>query len=203
MNLAFGATIVLASSNPGKLVEIETILAPTGLKVRPQTHFNVPQVAETGSTFIENAIIKARQASRVTGLPALADDSGLCVDALDGEPGVHSARYAGENASDADNVHRLLAALKDVPEGRRTARFQCVIVVMRHAKDPIPLISAGTWEGAIQTEASGYNGFGYDPVFHVPNYNCSAAELDPGTKNQLSHRGKAVALLRQQIGTIF
>lgn len=195
-------TVVLASSNSGKLSEIQAILAPANLKVRPQTDFNVPEVAEPGSTFVENAIIKARQAARVTGLPALADDSGLCVDALNGEPGVHSARYAGENAGDAENVAKLLAALEDVPEVQRTARFQCVMVLMRHMRDPMPVICLGTWEGSIQTEATGTNGFGYDPVFHVPGYSCSAAELDSDTKNRLSHRGQALDLLKQRLGTL-
>lgn len=201
MTRGLGAIVVLASSNAGKLSEIRAILAPAGLNVRPQTDFNVPDVAETGSTFVENAIIKARQAARITGLPALADDSGLCVDALDGEPGVRSARYAGEHAGDADNVAKLLAALKDVPRARRTARFQCVIVLMRRAGDPMPLICTGTWEGTIQTEATGHNGFGYDPVFHVPGHDRSAAELDPEIKNRLSHRGKALAVLKQQLET--
>lgn len=194
--------LVLASSNRGKLAEMQTILAATGLTVRPQNELDVSDAEETGLTFVENALIKARHAARVTGLPALADDSGLCVDALDGAPGVHSARYAGPDADDAANVAKLLATLENVPQERRSARFQCLIVLMRHANDPVPVICQGTWEGQVQTTATGSNGFGYDPVFYVPTHGCSAAELDRDSKNRISHRGRALAALKAQLTTL-
>ncbi|MDZ7840028.1 MAG: RdgB/HAM1 family non-canonical purine NTP pyrophosphatase [Gammaproteobacteria bacterium] len=193
------ATIVLASSNPGKLGEIRAILRGTGLAVRPQGELDVADAPETGQTFIENAIIKARNASLATGLPALADDSGLCVDALGGEPGVRSARYAGSAATDADNVAKLMATLSSVADGLRTARFQCVIALLRHAADPTPIICQGSWDGTIGTAPAGSNGFGYDPVFQVPAHGCSAAELDSDTKNRISHRGRALAELKRQL----
>lgn len=196
-----GATIVLASSNPGKLREIRDVLADTGLDVRPQDEFDVSDAAETGLTFVENAIIKARNAARVSGLPALADDSGLCVDALSGAPGVYSARYAGPGAGDADNVAKLLGALAGVPAESRGARFQCMLALLRHADDPMPVLCQGTWTGSIQAGATGSNGFGYDPVFHVPDHGCSAAELDSGTKNRISHRGRALAELKRQLAS--
>lgn len=196
------ATIVLASSNTGKLAEIRSILAPAGLEVRPQNELGVASPAETGLTFVENAIIKARHAARLTGRAALADDSGLCVDALDGAPGVHSARYAGADAGDDDNNAKLLVALADVPNERRTARFQCVIVFLSHDTDPVPVICQGTWEGSVRTVASGANGFGYDPLFHVPAHGCSAAELDSETKNRISHRGQALAGLKQKLAAL-
>lgn len=196
------STIVLASSNPGKLGEIRAVLADTGLEVRPQIEFSVPDAAETGLTFIENAIIKARNASRAANLPALADDSGLCVDALGGEPGVRSARYAGPDAADADNVAKLLEALAGVDVEGRTARFQCVLALLRHADDPMPIICQGTWEGSIQTVPTGGNGFGYDPVFHVPDHGCSAADLDSETKNRLSHRGRALMALKRGLASL-
>lgn len=199
MNDGRVAEIVLASSNPGKLGEIQAILADTALTVRPQSDFEVDDAAETGLTFVENAIIKARNASRVAGRPALADDSGLCVDALDGEPGVRSARYAGPDAADADNVAKLLSALTGIPAERRGARFECILVLLRHAGDPTPVICQGSWEGSIQAESTGSNGFGYDPVFHVPDHACSAAELDSDTKNRISHRGRALAELKRRL----
>ncbi|WP_455200774.1 RdgB/HAM1 family non-canonical purine NTP pyrophosphatase [Kaarinaea lacus] len=183
---------VLASGNKGKLREINQLLSGLHIEAMPQTEFNVPDVEETGLTFVENAIIKARNAAQHSGLPALADDSGIEVDALNGEPGIYSARYAGKGASDEDNLRKLLAALKEVPEAERTARFQCVMVYMAHAKDPTPLICQGTWEGRILFQPRGDNGFGYDPVFFVPTHNCSAAELASDIKNQRSHRGQAL-----------
>ncbi|WP_455376395.1 RdgB/HAM1 family non-canonical purine NTP pyrophosphatase [Kaarinaea lacus] len=186
---------VLASSNQGKLREINHLLADLSIEGVPQTEFDVPDIEETGLTFVENAILKARNAAQHTGLPALADDSGIEVDYLRGEPGIYSARYAGKGASDLDNLKKLLDALKDVPDEERSARFQCVMVFMRHEKDPTPLICQGTWEGRILYEPRGENGFGYDPVFYVPTHNCSSAELEPTLKNQLSHRGQALQKL--------
>ncbi len=187
--------VVLASSNKGKLREINQILGNLGIEALPQSDFDVSDAEETGLTFVENAILKARHAARTTGLPAIADDSGLEVDALRGAPGIYSARFAGPGATDADNVQKLLEALKDVPETERTARFQCLMVFMSHAEDPTPLICQGTWEGRILRQPSGENGFGYDPVFFVPGENRAAAELPPEVKNRLSHRGQALARL--------
>ena len=192
--------IVLASSNQGKVREINQVLAGLGVVVRPQGEFNVIDAEETGLTFVENAILKARNAAQHTGLPAIADDSGLEVDALDGAPGIYSARFAGAGASDQANLEKLLDALRDTPEEKRTARFQCLIVYMQHAKDPTPLICQGSWEGRILTTARGSNGFGYDPVFYVPTHDCSSAELPAETKNQLSHRGQALRKLLAALG---
>ena len=188
-------TIVLASSNAGKLREFNQLLGDLQLEVVPQSQFNVADADETGLTFVENAILKARNAAQHTGLPALADDSGLEVDALHGAPGIYSARYAGPNASDTENLEKLLGMLKDVPGEKRGARFQCVLVYLRHALDPTPLICQGTWEGRILTAPRGTSGFGYDPVFFVPTHACSAAELPAETKNALSHRGQALRQL--------
>ncbi len=192
--------IVLASSNPGKVREINQVLAGLNVIVRPQAEFNVIDAEETGLTFVENAILKARNAAQHTGLPAIADDSGLEVDALAGAPGIYSARYAGEGASDWKNLEKLLDALADVPEENRSARFQCLMVYMRHADDPTPLICQGSWEGRILTAARGSNGFGYDPVFYVPTHNCASAELAAKTKNSLSHRGQALRQLVAALG---
>lgn len=187
--------IVLASSNKGKVREINQVLAGLDMVVRPQGEFDVIDAEETGLTFVENAILKARNAAQHTGLPAIADDSGLEVDALAGAPGIYSARFAGEGASDQANLEKLLDALQGTPEENRTARFQCLMVYMRHANDPTPLICQGSWEGRILTAARGSNGFGYDPVFYVPTHDCSSAELPAETKNQLSHRGQALRKL--------
>jgi len=192
--------IVLASSNPGKVREINQLLAGLGMQVQPQSEFGVVDAEETGLTFVENAILKARNAARHTGLPAIADDSGLEVDALAGAPGIYSARFAGEGASDQANLEKLLVELKAVPKEQRTARFQCVMVYMRHASDPTPLICQGTWEGHILFAARGDNGFGYDPIFHVPTHDCSSAELPAETKNSLSHRGQALRQLVAALG---
>ncbi len=191
--------IVLASGNRGKLREFNDILAPLAVSVVPQSDFGVRDAEETGLSFVENAIIKARNACQVTGLPALADDSGLEVDALNGAPGIYSARYAGEGCSDADNNGKLLQALAEVPDAQRSARFQCVLVFMRHALDPTPLICQGSWEGQILHAPQGSNGFGYDPLFLVPELNCASAELSPEQKHALSHRGKAVAQFMRTI----
>jgi XTP/dITP diphosphohydrolase len=187
--------IVLASGNPGKVREINQLLAELDLHVAPQSDYGVAEAEETGLTFIENAILKARNAASHTGLPALADDSGLEVDALNGAPGIYSARYAGAGAGDRANLKKLLEALREVPEAKRTARFQCLMVYMRHSEDPVPLICQGTWEGRILFEPRGEGGFGYDPVFFVPTHNCSSAELEPQVKNALSHRGQALRQL--------
>ena len=191
--------IVLASNNKGKVREIGQLLADRDLQVVPQSEFNIPDADETGLSFVENAILKARHAARLSGLPAIADDSGLEVDALNGAPGIYSARYAGSGATDAENNRKLLAALEDVPDEARTARFQCLMVFMRHADDPTPLICQGTWDGFILRQPRGENGFGYDPLFLVPEKNCSSAELPAGVKNAMSHRGKALQALLQKL----
>jgi XTP/dITP diphosphohydrolase len=184
--------VVLASGNAGKVREFNQLLAGAHIEVVPQSSFGVPEAEETGLTFVENAILKARNAARHTGLPAVADDSGIEADALYGAPGIYSARYAGPGASDEENLYKLLAALEGLPDERRGARFQCVIAYLRHAEDPMPLICQGTWEGRILTAPRGANGFGYDPVFYVPDEGVSSAELAPETKNRLSHRGQAL-----------
>jgi XTP/dITP diphosphohydrolase len=184
--------VVLASSNPGKVREINELLADLALNVVPQSEYGVTDAEETGLTFVENAILKARNAALHTGLPAIADDSGIEVDALNGAPGIYSARYAGTGAGDRANLEKLLAELAGVPEEKRTARFQCLMVYLRHAHDPVPLICQGTWEGRILLAPRGNNGFGYDPVFYVPTHDCSSAELPPEIKNTLSHRGQAL-----------
>jgi len=191
--------VVLASGNVGKVREFNELLADQHVEVLPQSSFGVPEAEETGLTFVENAILKARNAARHTGLPALADDSGLEVDALNGAPGIYSARYAGRGASDEDNLRKLLAALEGVPEGERGARFQCVIAYLRHAEDPTPLVCQGTWEGSILTAPRGSNGFGYDPVFLVQGEKASAAELPSEVKNRLSHRGQALRKLLEAL----
>lgn len=187
--------IVLASNNKGKVREFGEMLSTINMEVLPQATFNIEDADETGLTFVENAIIKARHASAIAGLPAIADDSGLEVDFLNGAPGIYSARYSGEGATDEKNLLKLLQALKNVPEEKRTARFQCVLVYMRHAEDPTPLICQGTWEGIILTEPQGGSGFGYDPVFYVPTHKCSSAQLSAEEKNKLSHRGQALKML--------
>lgn len=191
--------IVLASSNPGKLREIQAILAKQSYTLLPQSEFSVSDADETGLSFVENAILKARHAAEHTGHIAMADDSGIEVDYLQGGPGIYSARYAGQPCDNQANNEKLLAALKDVPPEQRTARFQCVIVVMRHAQDAMPLICSGTWEGIILEQPCGSNGFGYDPLFYVPTHDCASAELDPQIKNQLSHRGQALEKLSASI----
>lgn len=185
--------VVVASANPGKLAEIAALLAPCGIEALPQAQFSVAPAEETGLTFVENAIIKARHAAAATGLAAIADDSGLEVKALGGAPGVRSARFAGETATDADNVARLLALLEG--EDDRRASFRCVMVYLRNAGDPAPLVAEGVWTGEILREPRGGGGFGYDPVFLAPQENASAAELDAARKNTLSHRGQAVRKL--------
>jgi XTP/dITP diphosphohydrolase len=194
--------IVLASNNPGKVREIGQMLADLDLEVLPQSAFNIEEVEETGLSFVENAILKARHAAAKSDLPAIADDSGLEVDALNGAPGIYSARYAGAGATDTQNLQKLLAELEKVPHEQRTARFQCLLVYMRHAQDPTPRIYQGTWEGRITFEPRGERGFGYDPVFFVPSHNCTSAELAPEVKNALSHRGQALRQLVADLGHV-
>lgn len=191
--------LVLASNNPGKLRELAELLAPLGLDPVAQGDLGVGEAEEPAVTFVENALLKARHAARETGLPALADDSGLAVDALGGQPGVRSARYAGANANDQTNVDALLAALDGVPESERSAQFHCVLVYLRHADDPTPVICHGRWPGRILTSPRGEGGFGYDPVFLAPEFDCSAAELSREQKGRISHRGRALRLLVEQL----
>lgn len=191
--------LVLASGNPGKLRELSAILGELGYQLHAQSEFDVDEVAETGTTFVENAIIKARHAATITGLPALADDSGIEVDALDGAPGVYSARFAGTNADDAANNALLIDKLRNVPPAQRSARYRAVIVLMRHAADPSPLICEGSWEGMIQLNPAGDGGFGYDPHFFLPDRGCTSAQLSASEKNRLSHRGAALEELKRKL----
>lgn len=192
--------LVIASNNKGKIAELTELLSPLGLTPVAQGELGVPEAEEPAITFVENAILKARHAAKITGLPALADDSGLSVDALNGRPGVRSARFAGDAATDSENVQALLAAMKDTPEAQRKAQFHCVLVYLRHANDPTPIICHGRWPGQILSEPRGHGGFGYDPVFLVPEYGCSAAELTREQKGKISHRGRALANLLDQLG---
>ncbi len=195
--------MVLATGNPGKVRELSGMLRGAGVEILPQAELGVPEIEETGLSFVENALLKARNAALHTGLPAIADDSGLEVDALQGAPGIHSARYAGPAAGDADNMRKLLEELQGVPERRRTARFRCVLVHMRHGADPCPVICQGSWEGRILTEPRGENGFGYDPLFHVAEFGCSSAQLEPETKNRVSHRARALRRLKRELAAIY
>ena len=190
--------LVLASGNAGKLVELREILDGS-ITLRPQSDFGVTDADETGLTFIENALLKARHAARATGLPSLADDSGLCVDALDGAPGLYSARYAGVHGDSRGNNEKLLRELARVPDDARSARFHCVLALLRHADDPQPIVVEGRWDGRILPAPRGTRGFGYDPVFLDPEHGCSAAELDPAIKHAISHRGRALAALKQRL----
>ena len=191
--------LVLASSNQGKLQELRELLAGDDIELLAQSGLGVEDADETGGTFVENALIKARHATQVTGLPALADDSGICVDALKGAPGLYSARYAGEHGNASRNIDKLLDVLQDTPDDHRTAHFYCVLVLLRHPEDPQPLIVEGQWNGRILRERRGNGGHGYDPVFFDPLHGQSAAEMEPGLKNRLSHRGQALALLRERL----
>lgn len=191
--------LVIASANAGKIRELQSSLKELDITVIPQEELNIPDIEETGLSFVENSILKARNASALSGLPAIADDSGLEVDFLRGAPGIYSARFSGENATDALNREKLLSLLADVPASERSARYQTVIVFMRHSTDPTPIICQGTWEGQISTEERGSNGFGYDSIFFLPDRNCHAAELDDNTKQKLSHRGKAMSAFLQQL----
>ena len=191
--------IVLASSNPGKLAEFNALLAASGLDLVAQASLGISDAAETGCTFVENALLKARHAARASGLPALADDSGLCVAALDGAPGLHSARYAGTHGDNAANNAKLLRELAEVPDAQRGAFFICVLVLLRHADDPTPFIVEARWPGRVLRELRGVQGFGYDPLFLPDGQRVSSAELEPALKNQLSHRGQALAQLRARL----
>ena len=193
--------IVLATNNQGKVNELQNLLADAGFNVVAQKEFNVPEVDETGLTFIENAILKTRHTAKFTKLPAIADDSGLVVNALGGAPGIYSARYAGEHGNDASNNQKLLQELKNVPSEKRTAYFYCALAFMRHENDPTPIICLGKWDGIILNETRGEGGFGYDPLFYVPELNCSAAELTKEHKSQISHRGQALKQLIAKIKT--
>lgn len=187
--------IVLASGNAGKLREFNAMMADLGLEFVRQSEFGVQDAEETGLTFVENALLKARHAAKATGMPAMADDSGIVVDALGGAPGLYSARYSG--AGDEANNAKLLEEMKNVPDEQRTARFYCCIVYLRHANDQLPIIAEASWEGRILHSLSGANGFGYDPLFFVPTHGCSSAELPPEEKNRISHRGQALRKLHQ------
>ena len=192
--------LVLASGNAGKLAELRALL-DDGFTLHAQSEFGVRDADETGLSFIENAILKARHAARATGLPALGDDSGLCVDALHGAPGLYSARYAGVHGDSDANIDKLLREIDGIADPARTARFVCVLALVRHADDPMPLIAEGRWEGRVLRARRGSNGFGYDPVFFSPLHGCSAAELPPEVKNRDSHRGLALAMLQERLRT--
>ena len=191
-------SVVLASGNPGKLREFQQLLSSCGFEVHPQREFDIPDAEETGLTFVENAILKARNACKHSGLPAIADDSGIEVDALNGAPGIYSARFAG-TGNDEDNNQKLLKDLEDIADEKRTARYQCILVFMRHEHDPTPIIAQGSWEGVILREPRGENGFGYDPLFWLPELNCSSAELSKEKKNAISHRAIALQELIEKI----
>lgn len=194
--------LVLASGNRGKLSELDAILAPLGWTVMPQMEWGIDEAVEDGLSFIENALIKARHASEHTGLPALGDDSGLVVDALNGGPGIFSARFAGPGADAAANNQKLLSEMAGVPESERGAHFYCAMALVRHADDPVPLLATGRWNGRVMESLSGDGGFGYDPLFWVPGQECSSAELPTRLKNQLSHRGQALAVLMDQMAEL-
>ncbi len=191
--------IILATGNPGKLKELQALLSDSDYKISAQSEYGIADADENGSSFVENALIKARHASLHSGLAAIADDSGLEVDYLGGKPGIYSARYAGASATDRDNIDKLLGALDGVATAKRGARFHCVIAMVKTADDPAPIICHGVWPGRIAESAAGANGFGYDAVFDVPELGCTAAELSPAIKNQHSHRGKALQALRRQL----
>tara|TARA_B110000444_G_C18741174_1_gene548096 strand:- start:77 stop:673 length:597 start_codon:yes stop_codon:yes gene_type:complete len=184
--------VVLATSNQGKLREFERLFSNSGLEVQPQSKFNIPDAIEDGLSFVENALIKARHASRLSGLPAIADDSGLEVDHLKGAPGIYSSRFAGDNSTDEENISKLLLALDGIHPSDRSARFQCIIVLIEHANDPTPVIAQGCWEGSVAIQPKGSHGFGYDPIFYLPKFECTSAELEHEVKNKISHRSKAM-----------
>jgi XTP/dITP diphosphohydrolase len=191
--------IIFASTNKGKIKEVSAIFSQLNIKIIPQSNFNIPEAEEIGLSFIENAIIKARHCAKYTGLPALADDSGLEVSYLNGEPGIYSARYAGKNSNSDSNLDKLLLKLKNTPIKDRAARFICTIALVKHTKDPTPIIAEGIWNGLILEQRAGTNGFGYDPVFYVPEYKKTAAELGPELKNKISHRAIALERLKEKL----
>ncbi|WP_294828118.1 XTP/dITP diphosphatase [uncultured Gilliamella sp.] len=191
--------IVLATNNQGKVNELQNLLADAGFDIVAQSQFNLPDADETGLTFVENAIIKARYAAKLTGLPAIADDSGLVVEALNGQPGIYSARYAGEHGNDESNNQKLLQALQPISKEKRSAYFYCALVFIQHEKDPTPIICLGKWNGLILNELKGKGGFGYDPLFYIPELNCTAAELTKEQKSNISHRGQALKQLIKEI----
>ena len=191
--------IVLASSNQGKVLEIKEILSC--YNVIPQTHFNIPDADETGLSYIENAILKARHCAKYSKLPSLADDSGISVNCLNGQPGIYSARFAGEKKSSSDNINKLISLLKNIPSNQLQAQFHCHMALMRHEFDPTPLVVSGIWEGEITLQIKGINGFGYDPVFYIPEIGKTAAEIDQNLKNKISHRGMALAKLKDILTT--
>ena len=195
--------IVFASGNVGKLREIGQLLEGLSIDVLPQSDFNVPEIEETGCTFVENAILKARNAAHHTGLAVIADDSGIVVDVLQGRPGIVSARFAGVGASDEDNLNKLIEMIKPFPEEQRTARFICSMVYLRHEYDAVPIIAQGVWEGQLITDPKGLNGFGYDPIFYVSSQQCTSAELAPEIKNKLSHRGQALTHLLGELNEVY
>jgi len=199
--------IVLASGNKGKIREFQAMFNDLGLNIVPQTELGVGDVPETGTTFVENAIIKARHAAQITGLPAIADDSGIEIDYLNGAPGIYSARFSGDEngigATDEKNNLKVLASLKGVPKELRTARYQCILVFMQHAADPTPIICQAAWDGIIMEEEVGENGFGYDPLFWVPDFEMSSAQLSPEQKNKISHRAKALELLHKEMEKVY
>ena len=194
--------VVLATNNAGKLRELQAMLQPLGFTVLPKAQFTADEVVENGDSFVANALLKARQAAYVSGLPAIADDSGIEVDALAGAPGIYSARYAGESATDAENLHKLLVELEAVPDGQRTARYRCALVYVARADDVAPLICEASWEGRITREPYGTGGFGYDPIFWLPEYGCTAAEIPAEVKNAISHRGQALRLLLNSLAAV-
>jgi len=198
-----GNKIVLASNNEGKVREINAMLSGHHLQIISQSEFSVPEIEETGLSFVENAILKARNAAKHTGLPAIGDDSGIEIPALNGKPGIYSARYAGVGASDEDNLYKLIDEIRKMPEEKRQARFVCLMVFLRYADDPVPLIAEGIWNGIAVTEPKGKNGFGYDPMFYVPTHQCMSAELPPEVKNSISHRGQALQKLIAQLNAIY
>lgn len=187
--------IVIASGNKGKIRELKAMLLDLAVEAIPQAEFDITDIEETGLTFIENAILKARNATKLTGLPAIADDSGLCIAALDNRPGIYSARYAGPDAQDTDLIAKVLDEMRDVPDDQRQAAFHCVIAYLRFEHDPDPIIAHGIWPGTIIREAEGKQGFGYDPIFYVPDFKRTAAQLDDSEKNKISHRGRALEQL--------
>jgi XTP/dITP diphosphohydrolase len=194
--------IVLASSNKGKIAELQLLLTPLNFRILPQSNFSISDADETGSCFVENALIKAKHAAGLSGLPSIADDSGLCVDALNGAPGIYSARYAGEQATDANNNKKLLLALNNIPFEKRTAHFHCALVFVRNADDQHPIVCDSTWAGYILSAPQGEHGFGYDPLFFVPSHQCSSAQLTIDEKNKISHRGQALKMLVEKLQAI-